>query len=95
MCRLKVRVTANAHRPGLTKLEGDVLYLKVSSPPVDGRANQELCQLLADVLRVAASLVAVRWGHMARLKTVEVQNIDEGQALAILRQHFQARAGIV
>jgi uncharacterized protein YggU (UPF0235/DUF167 family) len=69
-----------------------VLHLKVSAPPVDGRANQELCQLLAEVLKVAVSFISVRWGHMARLKTVEVQEIDEGTAFAILRQHLVTQA---
>lgn len=88
MCRLKVRVTANSHRPGIVSLENKVLYCKVSSPPVDGRANRELEELLAEVLRLAKSAVNVRWGHMARVKTVELEEIDEVKLFAILRQHL-------
>jgi len=88
MCRLKVRVTANSHRPGMVALVDKVLHCKVSSPPVDGRANRELEELLAEVLRLAKSAVNVRWGHMARVKTVELEEIDEDKLFAILRQHL-------
>lgn len=95
MCRIKVRVIANSHRPGITGLEGDVLHLKVGSPPIDNRANRELCELVASALKVAVSLVNVRFGHMARQKIVELSGIDEASALAILRQHLARRAGVV
>lgn len=92
MCRLKVRVIANSHRPGITALVDNVLHMKVAAPPIDNRANRELCETLAGVLKVATSLVTVRFGHLARLKTVEVVDIDEPRALAILRQHLVSRA---
>lgn len=88
MCRLKVKVTANAHRPGLINLVDKVLYCKVSSPPVDGRANRELEEMLAELLRLAKTAIRVRWGHMARIKTVEIDEIDEDKLFAILKQHL-------
>lgn len=88
MCRLQVRVTANSHRPGLVSLIGKLLYLKVGAPPAEGRANNELCCMLAEVLGIAPSLVSVRFGHMARQKVVEVQGVDEAQTFAILRQRL-------
>lgn len=92
MFRLKVRVIANSHRPGITALVDKILHMKVSAPPIDNRANKELCETLADVLKLAPSLVCVRFGHLARLKTVQVEDIDEDHALAILRQHLSAIA---
>ncbi|MDZ4229822.1 MAG: DUF167 domain-containing protein [Candidatus Veblenbacteria bacterium] len=91
MCRIKVRVTANSHHPGLVALVDKVLHLKVSAPPVDNLANRELCERLAEVLHVAPSLIAVRYGHMARVKTVEVQEVDENKVFAMLRQHFSVQ----
>lgn len=88
MCRLKVKVIANSHRPGLVALIDKVLHCKVSAPPVDGRANRELEETLAEILKLAKSSVNVRWGHMARVKTVEVEEIDEDRLFAILRQHL-------
>ena len=86
--RLKVKVTANSHRPGLVGIIDDVLHLKVSAPPADGRANNELCRTLAEILRVPVGLVSVRFGHSARVKTVEVEGIDPHGVFAILRQHL-------
>lgn len=91
MCRLKVKVIANAHRPGLVSLVDKVLHCKVSSPPVDGRANRELEETLAEILSLSKSAVRVRWGHMARIKTVELEEIDEDRLFAILRQHLSSK----
>ncbi|MBI5466179.1 MAG: DUF167 domain-containing protein [Candidatus Kerfeldbacteria bacterium] len=88
MCRLKVRVTANSHRPGLVGLIDKVVHLKVSAPPADGQANRELCNFLAELFHLAPSLISVRYGHSARQKVVEVQGVDEGHLFAILRQHL-------
>ncbi len=84
--RITVRVIANSHRPGLVSLDGKVLHCKVGSPPVDGRANRELCELLAQILGLPQSAVVVRFGHLARQKVVELAGIDEGKVFAILRQ---------
>jgi hypothetical protein len=88
MCRLKVKVTANSHRPGLVGLVDDVIQLKVAAPPADGQANQELCRFLAELFGLAPSLISVRYGHSARQKVVEVQGVDEGRLFAILRQRL-------
>jgi len=90
MCRLKVRVTANSHRPGLVGLVDNVLHLKVSSSPTDGQANKELCQVLADLIKLPLTFVSVRYGHSARQKVVELAGVDEGHLFAILRQHLAA-----
>ncbi len=90
--RLQVRVTANSYRPGLVGLVGKVLHLKVGSPPIDGRANRELCELIAQVLGLAPSLVAVRYGHSARQKVVELSGIEEEQVFAGLRRRLGSLA---
>jgi len=88
MCRLKVKVTANSHRPGLVGFIDNIIHLKVSSPPADGQANHELCRFLAELFNLAPSLISVRYGHSARQKVVEVQGVDEGPLFAILRRRL-------
>jgi len=85
---LKVKVTANSRRPGLVKLERDILYVKVSAPPVDGRANQELCDLLANVLKLSPTGVVVKRGHSAKMKYVEITPFDADRVFAILSQQI-------
>jgi uncharacterized protein YggU (UPF0235/DUF167 family) len=51
----------------------------VVAPPLDGRANDALCRLVADRLGVRASRVCVVRGHRSRDKLLQVEGI--GQAL--------------
>ncbi len=48
-----VRAVPGASRAKVVGLHGDELRIRVCSPPVDGRANVELCTVLADALGAA------------------------------------------
>jgi uncharacterized protein (TIGR00251 family) len=76
--RLRVRLTPRAKRSeiGAPRADG-VLAVRVTAPPVDGKANTALCRLLADRLGVAPSRVRVVQGHTARDKLVEIEGVDE------------------
>ena len=68
-----VRAVPGASRAEIVGLHGDELKIKVCSPPVDGRANEELLKVLADVLEVRPRLLSVVGGHTSRSKAVLVQ----------------------
>jgi uncharacterized protein YggU (UPF0235/DUF167 family) len=53
-------------------LHGDAIKIRLAAPPVDGAANQALIRLVASTLHVPRSAVAVRAGHTARRKVVDV-----------------------
>jgi uncharacterized protein len=55
--------------------EGAVL-IRVTAPPVDGKANEALCRLVAKKAGVAPSRVTVVRGHTARDKTLDVEGVD-------------------
>ena len=50
--------------------------MRVTAPPVDGRANDALCRLIASRAGVAASRVSIVRGAKAREKVVRVEGID-------------------
>ncbi len=83
---LRVKVTANSRRPGIVGLMGKVLHVKVGAPPVDGRANAEVCAVVAKLLKLPSSQVEIKSGHSAKLKTLFIASVDEQQLFAILRQ---------
>ncbi|GFE69687.1 hypothetical protein CFPU101_22970 [Chroococcus sp. FPU101] len=45
-------------------------------PPVDGKANQELIQLLTKKYQVAKSKIIIKTGTTAKIKLIKIQ-IDE------------------
>ena len=59
--------------------------MRVTAPPVDGRANDALCRLVASRAGVAASRVSVVRGAKAREKVVRVEGIE----LAALRERLR------
>lgn len=67
-----VRAVPGASRAAVVGLHGDELRIRVCSPPVDGRANDELCAVLADALGLRGREVRVLAGHTARSKQLLV-----------------------
>ena len=71
-------VTLTIHaQPGAKKTEvagvhGDALKIRVASPPVEGRANEELRRFLADAFGVPRRNVTLVRGDTGRRKTVRV-----------------------
>ena len=63
--------------------DGAVL-IRVKAPPVDGKANDALCRLIAKRAGVAPSRVRVTRGPTAREKTVEVEGVETAQLRAAL-----------
>ena len=58
--------------------------IRVTAPPVDGRANDALCRLIAKKAGVAPSRVRVIRGHTARDKTLDVGGVDAAALRAAL-----------
>ena len=73
---IQVRLQPRARRPGLVGRVGERLKIAVSGPPVDGKANAELCRFLAGILGVAKSAVVVLRGETSREKTVLVRGLS-------------------
>ena len=74
--RLSVRVQPRARREELGGERDGALLVRVTAPPVDGRANEAVCRLIARRLRVARGRVSVVRGGSARDKLVEVEGIE-------------------
>ena len=58
-CTLPIKAVPNAPRSAVAGWLGDALKVKVQAPPVEGRANQALCDFLADELRLPRRAVTV------------------------------------
>lgn len=65
-------------------LHGALLRIRLSAPPVDGSANEELIRFLADLLGVPGRAVEITAGHSGRQKTVRILGVDRATAAAAL-----------
>jgi uncharacterized protein YggU (UPF0235/DUF167 family) len=86
VARLAVILTPRARASALVGLESvdgqPLLRARVSAPPVDGRANEALEQMLAVALDLPASAVRVVAGRTSRRKQVEVSGLSLEEVLA-------------
>jgi len=74
-CTLAIKAIPNAPRSEIVGWLGDALKVKVHAPPVEGRANDALCEFLADALGVPRRAVTVLRGDTSRLKTVRIDGL--------------------
>ena len=60
------------------------MLIRVTAPPVDGKASDALCRLIAKKAGVAPSRVTLIRGHTARDKVVRVEGVEEPALRAAL-----------
>ncbi len=78
---MAVRARPRASRTELAGPYGDrAIRIRLAAPPVDGAANKELVDFLADLFDVSPSAVTLVRGHGGRSKTVRVLGPDEDEA---------------
>ncbi|WP_293147240.1 MULTISPECIES: DUF167 domain-containing protein [unclassified Microcoleus] len=67
-----VKVKPNSKQQSIEEKPDGSLTIHLKSPPVDGKANQELIVLLAKKFKVSKSAIAIKSGLSSRNKLVEV-----------------------
>jgi uncharacterized protein len=70
--KLQVKVKPNAKQQRILEADDGSLTIYLKSPPVDGKANAELIQLLAQKFNVAKSQVSIKSGLSAKIKLIEI-----------------------
>lgn len=76
MGRITVRVQPRAKKNEVAGERGVAVLLRVTAPPVDGKANGAVRKLIAAELGIAASRVTVVRGIGSRDKTIDVADIS-------------------
>jgi len=76
---LAVRVQPRASRNALAGEHDGALKVRLTAPPLDGRANEACCRLLAEQLKISASAVRILAGERSRNKRVELRGVTADQ----------------
>lgn len=74
-CTLAIKAIPNAPRSEVVGWLGDALKVKVHAPPVEGRANEALCEFLAEALALPRRAVTVLRGDTSRQKLVRIAGL--------------------
>ena len=79
---LNVRAQPRSSRSGVDGVVGDALKVRIRSAPVDGKANKELIETLADVFDLPKSAVVFKSGETSKTKRILLRGITVAQVVA-------------
>ncbi len=71
-----MKVSPRSSRPGVQGVEGEYLKVKLKSPPVEGKANSELVEVLAKALGISKTQMEIVKGFKGRIKEVMVSGLE-------------------
>lgn len=72
----KVRVQPRSSRNQVAGLYEDAVKIRLTAPPVDGKANEACRAYLAELLAVPRSQVAIVSGHAGRNKVIKITGLS-------------------
>jgi uncharacterized protein (TIGR00251 family) len=68
----KIKVKPNSKQQKIEEQPDGSLIVHLKSPPVDGKANEELIKLLSEKFDVRKSHITIKSGLSSRQKLVEI-----------------------
>jgi uncharacterized protein (TIGR00251 family) len=88
---LSLYVQPRASRNELAGVYGDALKLRLTTPPVDGRANKAVIAFLAKLLKIPKSAISIRSGQQSRSKKLLLSGVGEQEVRTVLSENGAGR----
>ena len=82
---MALRVQPRSRKNELAGERAGALLVRVTAPPVDGKANEAMSRLIAKRLGVPAGRVSIVRGESSRDKLLEVEGIGDDELRRALR----------
>lgn len=74
---ITVRVTPRSSRNEIADILDDgTIKIRLTAPPVDGKANQALINFLSEILGVAPTKIEIVAGEVGRDKLITISGLD-------------------
>lgn len=73
---IKIKVEPRSSKSGIVGPYGDALKVKLTSPPVEGKANKELIEVLAKGFSIAKKDVEIISGQSSKNKVVRLNGVS-------------------
>ena len=73
---LNVRAQPRSSRSGVDGVLGDAVKVRIRCAPVDGKANKELVETLAEAFGVPKSSVVFKSGETSKTKRILLRGVD-------------------
>lgn len=80
---INIKVEPRSSHPGIAGPYGEGLKVKLTSPPVEGRANEELIEILAKKFGISKKDVEIISGKKSKNKIVRLFGVKSREDLKI------------
>ena len=83
---LSIRAQPRSSKPGLELLPGgDAVKVRIRSAPVDGKANKELVETLAEAFSVPKSRVSFKSGETSKTKRMLLAGVSAADVERVVK----------
>ncbi|MCZ6790449.1 MAG: DUF167 domain-containing protein [Candidatus Dadabacteria bacterium] len=85
---IQVQIQPGSSKDQIIGLHNGRLKIKISAPPVDGKANQNLIEFISKALGVSKSKIEILKGRTSKLKTLKISGVDQ-QSFSLLLNKYR------
>ena len=78
------RIYPNSGRNLIDGVKADQLCVRLSSPPVEGKANKSLIKFFSKLLKTAQSNITIIQGQKTRVKVLAIQDITPQEVISAI-----------
>lgn len=81
---LNVKAQPRSSRAGVDGMAGDAVKVRIRSAPVDGKANKELIETLADAFGIPKGAVVFKGGETSKTKRLLLRGVSASALAAVI-----------
>lgn len=81
---LNVKAQPRSSKAGIDGLLGDAVKVRIRCAPVDGKANKELVESLADAFNLPKSRVIFKSGETSKTKRILLQGLSAAEVKGVV-----------
>ncbi len=74
--KLVVHVIPRSSADKIVEIVDGRVRIKVAAPPVEGKSNKRVIEILSKALDVPKSRISIIRGHKSRIKTLVIENLS-------------------
>jgi uncharacterized protein (TIGR00251 family) len=89
-----IRVLPRCSKCELAGLQEGALKIRITEPPVDGRANDACVRFLASLFHVSKNRITLEAGHKSKSKRVSIAGLTCGDVRAVLSEDLKPQPSL-
>lgn len=79
--RIVVRVQPNASQNEVLRFEDGVWHIRVTAPPVKGKANYALIKFLSEILGISKGNLTIEKGATSKRKIIDIDGLTQNRVM--------------